>query len=738
MSAKHLPRGEADCLPSAQLPDRAQSVASNYLPANYDPELVDRHRRREPSSRTSARPRLGQNTDDRSESASTISRASVYQSRPQRAQQDPTASSISRSHSLRLSGGSTHESPRRAVDNTGTMATVGRLHRNGSSMSISRGGSATDYLNRSQSVYGDLTARQSPLRATASRHSGLTPSRSVASNLSSADFSQPHPSPTAMTTEEARAEAKRRRQSLLRDRGANIEVTPHRTLKLSGGLRDRFLYSEPRPASSIGSPSRLDRHLPPGTTPSPTRTTSRMGGEQTVPRSAPAHLKLNRASLILPGAAYRDFVPESPLAHQRDRAASRMSLVESRRVPQSTRHDRSTTSPTGSTFTTMTTGAAGGTAARAMTNRVLAALRKANSKETRALLEACWDLFEVLPDEPALLPLRNAIQQAVNKADKMHVQLAHIESDARQQSADCETMSPEEAQMTAIAGYQELVEQLGEAIRTSSEHMSSLTGVLRTMAEGRTRPDIRGQGDMDLTRSFSRLAMANGSAAKAEATLGDPRAHRSPSQRRALDDDAGSSSGGSSVVARSRRSQYAPSPQGTPRGSSAATARSDWVHPGLASGQIASSRDVYGVTGSPPPISLSDSQPLTRRRSNASTIGQRSSASTIFRSFSSQAPTTALSQVNAGLADESPTEADFAAARQSGRRADVDATDGEVNAEDTSSTRGGGRESPRPFKRSLLGGGDERHFQPRATPTRSESGSAYDRLSFVKTSERAR
>lgn len=679
-------------------------------------------------------------TDDRSESASTISRASVYQPREQQHQPQPYSarqhltSSISRSQSLRLSGGSSaHDSPAKAYDSPSSMASAGRQHRNGYSMSMSRGSTVADHLHRSQSVYGDAASAESSRY----RHSSLTPSRSVTSNLASADSPGSRIlSPAGSTMEEARAEAKRRRQSLLREGGASIDVTPHRTLKLSGGLRDRFVYSEPRPASSIGSPSRLDRHLPPGTTPSPTRAMSRMAGEQTIPRSAPApaHLKLNRASLLLPKGPYRDYVPESPLARQRDRAASRMSLIEPRvGNAASARHSRLATSPTGSAFTTMTSNGGGGEtmAARATTNRVMAALRKADNEEARALMATCLDLFETLPDDPSTLPLRHGLQQAISKADKVHAQLVRIEAETKQQSVDCEMMSPEEAQMTAIAGYQDLLEHLSEVIRTSSDHMSSLTRLLRTMADSQLQQEggtYGEQGDLGLTRSFGRLALANDIPTVSQL-------RHSPAQKQALD-DAGSSSGGSSAAARSRRSQYAPSPQGTPRGSSA-VGRADWslaAPAGESPERPATHRQHVHDSNLPSGSIVSGSQPLSRRRSNASTIGQSSSA--FLRTLSSQAPTTALSQVNAGLADDSPTDANFQG---------QDDRQGSFRRYDNADDRVG--ESPMSSRRSTVNGSASHHgraassssfaSQPHKSTLSRSGGSAYDRLAYVRSSANA-
>lgn len=706
------------------LPERAPSVVSNYLPSNYDPELVNKPNRthqqggghRSTYSSSIAGSAIGSvyghgygnGGDERSETGSVMSQASRFRTSYQQPSHSSGLSDMPRSQSMYLSGQharrtasssydleygqqqhhhqnilrhSNGSSMSTARNETGNSAGIGTLNR--SSHSHLGRSNGFDGLKRSQSVYGDPSGWEGASNATdstRSRHASLTPSKSITGNITSLLNSRV---PGAVgTTEEQRAESRRRRAELLVHNSGSVDVSPARGNTAAGGLKDRFLFSEPRPSSSANTIG-IEKYLPNGGNP----TLSTSGGlpwardhYQQQPKTAPAQVRLHRQSLIL-NRQSSDAFPESPLARQR--ASSRISLVSPASLTR-VRGDGAY-SPVGSTITIND-----GTPSRVTMNRLLASLRQASSKGSQSMIQAAMSFLEALPTDQDSPALRANAQQTATKADRLQSRLGALKDLVTHTSVEIEVSHPEEAQAAAIASCEEMMVILREALRESDEQIAGMTeffsallGLVQGQGDNETssqREPSSSQGAEDLARRLGCLKIGsiaqytavnanNGSTSSREGIFTPER-----SQKRMPLDDASSSSGGSSVATQNRRSSGFGGANGqiTPGRSFISQNRRSplkstttlplpehevTLHEQQHQGSNIAHNGPHHAeeAQSPQPCT----QTIQRRRSNASTIGPASSNGFFLGISSTGGPTTAVSQVHASVMEGSPTEEEF-------------------------------------------------------------------------------
>jgi hypothetical protein len=295
------------------------------------------------------------------------------------------------------------------------------------------------------------------------RHSSFIPSRTLL------DLE----GPGLAAVEVDRAESRLRRAALL----SSMDSTPRR----SSSVRQRGSTTEPRMGSVAGS------HIRPSTS------MSSYTSHSIAPNSAPANARMDRQIFAsLRDSQHSDLksrrVPDSPLDKYRPstRMSHRMTASQSELGSSFSRaeHRPSPRAPTRSEASHSSVG----TPSRVVMARLLAAMRSASSHQARLMIEACMTLVERtaalnVGTTNAAGGLFEAAQCSVSSAEGINARLARAMDSVQQQLMESESASPEESQVIAIAGYQQLSIIIRDAFRDSEIHQRHLTELLLTMAQ---------------------------------------------------------------------------------------------------------------------------------------------------------------------------------------------------------------------------------------------------------------
>ncbi|KAJ9116914.1 hypothetical protein QFC22_004571 [Naganishia vaughanmartiniae] len=307
----------------------------------------------------------------------------------------------------------------------------------------------------------------SPLRA----RLGLV--TSARSRLGTSEVGDDPSSPVVLQ----RAESRRRRAALLQEMStanppaaAMVVTTPNRPA--SRMTHDRYALTDARPTSRMSIANGAGMGIRPSTSMSSFRASDpSVGG--------------------MDGQGYRSPIGSSFRGHNATRSTHEAAYSPSSRWlrdhvpgPSPSRHERKSSgrasSPTKSVVSSVIPPA--GTSSRIVINRLLAALRESTGQETRKMLQACIALQQNLAGRPAgddeddaeVQQFKQSCQTVAIDANQINANLKAALDIVTRLGDECEASSAEDAQIATISAVQKLGELIGSSSRASDEKIKSL------------------------------------------------------------------------------------------------------------------------------------------------------------------------------------------------------------------------------------------------------------------------
>lgn len=169
-------------------------------------------------------------------------------------------------------------------------------------------------------------------------------------------------------------------------------------------------------------------------------------------------------------------VSTRPLSVANDMNGWPASPVPRSRQPPSRLERRSTgrASPTKSVVSSAV--APVGTPSRVVMNRLLAALRQSSGQDTQEMLHACIALQETMAEkaDEADVDFKKSCQMVAIDANQINANLKAALDIVNLLTVECESSSPEEAQIAAISATQKLADLIASSSKASDEKIKSL------------------------------------------------------------------------------------------------------------------------------------------------------------------------------------------------------------------------------------------------------------------------
>ncbi|KAJ9101830.1 hypothetical protein QFC21_003170 [Naganishia friedmannii] len=277
-----------------------------------------------------------------------------------------------------------------------------------------------------------------------------------------------------------RAESRRRRAALLEEMSTSTTPTTNATMMTpnrpaSRMMHDRYALTDARPTSRMSMVNSSVLGIRPSTSMSSFRASDASFGG------------LDRQRYRSPiGSSSRGHTATSSV-HELAYPSSSRWLRDRVPGPSQSRHERHSSgrvsSPTKSVISSVILPA--GTSSRIVINRLLAALRESTGQETREMLQACIALQQNLADRPAgadeddteVQQFKQSCQTVAIDANQINANLKAALDVVTRLGEECEASSAEDAQIATISAVQKLGELIGSSSRASDEKIKSLRTV---------------------------------------------------------------------------------------------------------------------------------------------------------------------------------------------------------------------------------------------------------------------
>ncbi|KAJ9113963.1 hypothetical protein QFC19_000159 [Naganishia cerealis] len=261
-----------------------------------------------------------------------------------------------------------------------------------------------------------------------------------------------------------RAESRRRRAALLEEMSSTPPPPLNRsTSRLSHN--ERYVVTDARPTSRM-SIINNGVGIRPSTSmssfrfsnPAPASALDRHGYRSPMKVPSPRGYSANNAprEIVYPTTKTREHAP-GPLSSRNERKSSGRE------------------SPTAkSTVSSALTHA--GTSSRVAINRLLAAVRESTGHETQEMLHACIALQQNLVDraDDTDIQFKQSCQTVAIDANQINANLKAALDIVNHLSQECEASTPEDAQIATISAMHKLVELIGNSSKASDEKIKSL------------------------------------------------------------------------------------------------------------------------------------------------------------------------------------------------------------------------------------------------------------------------